>query len=302
MALPPAYAAFEAMVAPARARPELWRLGLGMGLATLVYILFMALLSGAVWLLRGPVGFHAAMQGLAGGGGPGDTALLLFSFAGMALAAVLAARHVHGRTARTLIGPSLRRALGDLWRCALAYGGLLLVITLPFMAIAGAEPNLPPGRWLLWLLPGLALLLLQVGAEEMVFRGYLQTQLAARFRHPAVWIVLPAVVFALAHYAPAQSGQNAWVVVAAVGFYALIAADLTARTGSIGAATGFHLANNTVAILLYATEGTITGLSLYRTPFAADAGGLAPLMALDGLVMLAGWLLCRRVLGRRAGR
>lgn len=299
--MPPAYAAFEAMVAPARARPELWRLGLGMVLATLIYALSVAMLTGLVWLLRGPVGFHAAVEGLAGGGGPADTALLLFSFAGLALAVIVAARSLQGRAARTLIGPSPRRALGDLSRCALAYGGVLLAITLPFMAVTGAAPNLSPARWLLWLLPGLALLLLQVGAEEMLFRGYLQTQLAARFRHPAVWIGLPALAFGLAHYAPAQSGQNAWVVVAAVGFYALIAADLTARTGSIGAATGFHLANNTVAILLFSTEGTITGLSLYRTPYAADAEGLAPLMVLDALVMLAGWLLCRRVLRRSAG-
>lgn len=296
--MPPDYAAFEAMVAPARVRPELWRLGLGMALATLLYLLSLAILAGAVWLLRGPAGLHATLEGFAGAGRPADTALLLFSFVGMALAAIIAARNLQGRGALSLIGPEPRRALADMLRCAGSYGALLLAITLPFMAVTGAEPNLPPGRWLAWLLPGLALLLLQVGAEEMLFRGYLQTQLAARFRRPAVWIVLPALAFGLAHYAPAQSGPNAWSVVAAVGLYGLIAADLTARTGSIGAATGFHLANNAVAILLFSTEGTINGLSLYRTPYAADAEGLAPLMVFDALVMIAGWLLCRRVLRR----
>ncbi len=30
--------------------------------------------------------------------------------------------------------------------------------------------------------------------EELVFRGYLQSQLAARFRSPLVWIVLPSLM------------------------------------------------------------------------------------------------------------
>jgi uncharacterized protein len=49
--------------------------------------------------------------------------------------------------------------------------------------------------------------------------------------------------------------------VGAAATFGLIAADLTARTGSIGAAWGFHFANNTMAITILATDGTITGLS-----------------------------------------
>ncbi len=106
----------------------------------------------------------------------------------------------------------------------------------------------------------------------------------------------PAVVFGLAHYAPAQSGPNAWAVVAAVTLFGLIAGDLTARSGTIGAATGFHLANNTLAILILSTDGAIDGLSLWRTGFAADDPVLAPLLLVDAAVLVAGWALCRRLI------
>jgi DNA-directed RNA polymerase subunit RPC12/RpoP len=39
--------------------------------------------------------------------------------------------------------------------------------------------------------------LIQTGAEEVLFRGYLQQQLAARFASPIAWMVLPSAIFAL---------------------------------------------------------------------------------------------------------
>lgn len=298
MALPPAYRAFAAMVAHAQARPELWRLGAGLALSAALYAAFVSSLMAVVWLSSGPKGLHDTLEGMTGGGGPAQTALLLFSFLGMALATWGAARALHGRSLRSLIGADLRRAGRDFLRCFLGYGALALVAALPFMLVMDVVPNLAPRTWLLWLGPALALLFLQVGAEELLFRGWLQSQLAARFTRPALWLGLPAIVFGLAHYAPAQSGPNAWAVVAAVTLFGLIAGDLTARSGSIGAATGFHLANNTLAILVLSTQGSIDGLSLWRTGFAADDPSLAPLMLIDAAVLVAGWALCRRLIAR----
>lgn len=301
MARPPAYAAFAAMVAPARAHPALWRLGAGMALAVMVHIGFVAGLMGLVWLAGGMRAVDAALSGMGGGGGPRETALLLFSFLGMALGAWMGARALHGRGLRSLVGADPRRAWRDLWRCFAGYGALALAAAVPFVLIAGVEPGLAPGLWLAWLPLAFGLLLVQVGAEEMLFRGYFQTQLAARFRSPVLWLGLPALIFGAAHYAPAQSGGNALAVVAAITLYGLIAGDLTARSGTIGAATGFHLANNTLAILLLSTEGTINGLSLLRTPLRADDPALAPLLLIDAAVMLAGWLICRRLIRPRGG-
>ncbi|MFQ5439742.1 MAG: lysostaphin resistance A-like protein, partial [Paracoccaceae bacterium] len=124
-------------------------------------------------------------------------------------------------------------------------------------------------------------------SEELVFRGYLQQQLAARYSSRWVWWVLPALLFGLAHFDGESTGVNAWLVVADTFLIGLIAGDLTARTGNLGAAVGLHLANNTAALLVMATEGTITGLSLFVTPFAiTDARAMRSMLLADLVVAL----------------
>ncbi len=103
--------------------------------------------------------------------------------------------------------------------------------------------------------------------------------------------MLPSVLFGLLHY-DAAMGPAAWHIVLATLIFGLIAADLTAATGSLAAAWGLHFANNASALLLLATEGTLPGLALYRTPYAAsEAGGL---VVWDVVVLLIGWGLARR--------
>jgi len=74
-------------------------------------------------------------------------------------------------------------------------------------------PNLPLSQWLGLLPLTLAFLLIQVSAEELVFRGYLQSQLAALGLHRFVWIMIPSAIFGLLHYDPAVMGAAApWIV------------------------------------------------------------------------------------------
>ena len=118
--------------------------------------------------------------------------------------------------------------------------------------------------------------------------------LAARFASPLAWMILPSALFAVLHYQPSIMGENAWIVVAAVFLYAICAADLTAKTGTIGAAWGFHFANNAVAILFLALEGPLSGLALYTVPMGSiPAADLRP-MLLSGMVVTAViWLAIR---------
>ena len=92
----------------------------------------------------------------------------------------------------------------------------------------------------------------------------MQQQLAARFSSPIIWMVLPSAFFAGLHYQPEIMGDNTWLVMGAVFVFALLAADLTAVTGNIGAAWAMHFVNNALAILLVATEGPLSGLALLR--------------------------------------
>src|ERR687897_3910083 len=90
--LPARTARFEAFVAPARAEPALWRLAAGVLLAALLWL-----------ATAGALGTIA--QGLSGPGPRAALVLYLASFAGLAAGLALAARLLHHRPPRSLIGP-----------------------------------------------------------------------------------------------------------------------------------------------------------------------------------------------------
>jgi uncharacterized protein len=279
--------AFARYIAPARARPEVWRLILGTGFIAAFYVIVIMALAVAVRAL-----------GLEGTRGPTATLALLYSFAAMGMGAILAARIFHRRVPATLFGraaPLIR----DFTRCAVLVlvlqGLVLLVVPLP----GGLQPGLDPARWLVLLAPALIGLMIQTGAEELVFRGYLQQQLAARFRSPLVWMVLPSVLFGFLHYEPTVMGGNVWHVVAATGMFGLVAADLTARTGNLGAAWGLHFANNLYALLIVTVQGPLEGLALFTMAFPqSDVENLRPLILADMVGLLVLWGLARLVLRR----
>lgn len=195
---------FDRFISPARARPALWRLILGMVLGVAIYA---GSLFGVLMLARHFVGAEVAIEALQadeGAARPVPTLILLFTFAGMALGCIVAVAVLHRRGPRSLVGP-LRPALRDF---ALAVG-VVVAIYLAGIALWAqfydAEPNLSPRRWLAFLPLTLLALLIQTGAEELVFRGYLMQQLAVRFRSALLWFWLPALTFGAIHYDPTVS-------------------------------------------------------------------------------------------------
>jgi membrane protease YdiL (CAAX protease family) len=213
----------------------------------------------------------------------------------------MAVRIVHRRPARSLIGPAPR---------ALRHFALGALIVLPVYLAGGAvwvmlagwpQPGLGPGQWLLWLGPLCVAILVQTGAEELIFRGYLQQQLAARFRHPVVWLVLPSVAFGFLHYDPLLMGESVWAMVAATALFGLVAADLTARTGTLGMAWGLHFANNLFALALVAPRGNLSGAALMLLPFTmGDAAEMRGMLLFDMALILVVWVLARLSLARGA--
>jgi uncharacterized protein len=286
------YAAHSDFVAPARLRSALWRLGLGLILASAVYGLGIEAIFGLLVAVSGLEGATAWMGRMAAADTPTATLLVLATFVGMALGPMLAAAWLHRRPVGSLFGPRarlLRHFAISAAICAVANGVTALI---PSGIVP--VPNLDPGLWAAFLPLALVSILVQTGAEEILFRGYIQSQLAARFASPLVWMVLPSALFAVLHYQPGVMGDNAWLVVAAVFLFALCAADLTARTGTIGAAWGFHFANNAVAILFLGLDGPLSGLALYTVPMdSVPAADLRP-MLLSGMgVVLVIWLAIR---------
>lgn len=289
---------YQPMIEDAARRPALWRLVLGFVTAFAVLALWVALLI----RLRATVldaGFiDAAADTLALGATAPQTAVLtLLAVAGLSLGTIVAARLWHRRNPRSLTGPGPRTlrqgtiAAGT----ALAFLVLLGALGLPFAD--PLTPNMAPALWLAWLPLGLAALILQTGGEEILFRGYLQSQLAARFDSRLIPILIPSILFGLAHYVPGFPPAAALTYVLIATLFGILAADLTSRTGSIGAAWGFHLANNALAVLIVAPAGSITGLALWRTGTEFGPDTLtAPIATLEVLTLLATWALIRRVL------
>ena len=206
---------------------------------------------------------------------------------------------VHDRSLLGMFGP-LGLAVRQFKRVGLWLVGLYLVLSiLPQPEPIQASPNLPFGQWVGFLPLAFLGLLIQTTAEEIVFRGYLQSQLAARFSHPAVWIGVPSAMFAMLHYAPLSAGENAWVLVVWAGLFGVAAADLTARSGTLGPAIALHLVNNVSAILIAAPTGSFDGLALYTFPFSLDGDDTIWVWApFDIMVLLCSWLTARLALRR----
>ena len=200
--------------------------------------------------------------------------LAQFATFGVALVGfVILLNMLHGRGLRTVIGPT-DLARSDLIKVTAAVSIVLFVIELtpPWYDLSIVTQVRPLGQWALLIPVTLAVLLIQVGTEEIVFRGYLQQQFACRSYRRWVWMGIPSVMFGVLHYwnghGPAEGALWAfWAFL-----LGLACADLTARTGTIGAAVGLHLANNAFALLLYGIEGWPgSGVALFLFPFEDPA-------------------------------
>ncbi len=291
--------AFESFVAPACRRPALWRLLLGMLVMIATVVVVSGAAAGAFVLLMGREAAGALLRQILEPQSPTGTILLLASFVAMALAPVVAAAVLHRRGPGSLIGPA-GRTIRHFAAATALVAALYALSILAWSAGFAAQGNLPPETWLVLLPAGLVLVLIQTGAEEAIFRGYLMQQLAARFPHPAVYMGLPSLLFGVLHFDPLTMGGNAWAVVVSATLFGVAAADLVRATGSLGAAWGLHFANNCVAILVVATQGTITGLALYVTPYeAGDVAVTGPLILADLITLGVVWAILRRWLGRR---
>lgn len=228
---------------------------------------------------------------------PLNMLLTLSVFFCPAVALALVMRGLHRRRMLSLIG-DFGLAWGQFRKVVLVQGMVLaLAVALP--SPGGLQPvqNLPWAQWLSWLPFALLALCVQVGIEELLFRGYLQSQLAARFASPVIWIGVPSILFALLHYAPG-SGANIWPIIAITFLFAVTAADLTARCGTLGPALAMHLVNNIGSLLLIGTLGDMQGLALYVVPTGLSDPNLMPFLVLDAMLILIAWLGARIVLRR----
>lgn len=185
-------------------------------------------------------------------------------------------RLLHRRGFATLFGP---RRPGRWRRFALGFvvaTAANLIAVAPIAVLFGAPEasGAQFGEWALYALAALPLVLIQTGAEEAIFRGYLLQQLAARFRSPAIWAVAPSLLFGVLHIDPELPGAGL-AAIAAAACAGLVFTAITAATGDLFAAWGMHFGVNVTAFLLVAPYGHVDGLALYIWPESFDLNAMA---------------------------
>lgn len=289
------YRSHDLYVEPARVHPEVWRLALGLVLVAGFFLVLSQILFGALFGLMGPdIASWVALDATSGQTTVGML-VLLGQLGLLAAASAIVCVIVHKRGPSTLLGPSglaLRQFI--VVAAAMALLTVALIVLPPYNSGEPLQKNMNFGRWILLLPFALVAILAQSGAEEIFFRGYIQQQLAARFRSPLVWILLPAGLFGLGHYLPDSAGSNAVTIALWAVMFGILMADLTARAGTLGPAIAVHFFNNVSAMVLVATPDQMSGLALYVLPFGvADEAQMAEWLPVDFAYMFVSWLAAR---------
>ncbi len=295
----PDYRAHALHIGPAKRAAALWRFVLGLMVAVTGYIAlnqwFFQTLSLA--MARNDPTF---VRRVFDGADPATMYVMLGTFVFMLMPVAVVVVLFHKRSALSLFGPlplAIRQFAVVL--PVLALLAFVLLILPPWDMGGPLTPNLGLGTWLMLLPFSLLAVLIQVSAEEVFFRGYVQQQLAARFRSPLVWMILPSALFALGHYLPEEAGSNATMIAIWAGVFGILMADITARAGSLGPAIALHFYNNFMAIVVVSVPDDLSGLALYHSPFGlGDEAAIRAWLPVDFAHMIVAWLAARLALRR----
>lgn len=259
--MPSRYAAFEAYLREAAG-------GLN-GLLRLFAAVTLIIVSYAI-----PIAL-AVMIAIGGGWSPaGDfetrsgIAVILLRIIWLIPATALALRFVHRRRLASILGVGGYVSWRQFGR-AFAVTAVILVAATLVGLLFDPRINRGPASLAGW--AGFAplfaiLILLQTAAEEVFFRGYLVQTLASRFRSSLVWCGIPAVLFTLLHWNDDVSAAMNMGALSTIGTFAIAATVLLVRTGNLGAAMGFHFANNVVALLFFSSSTAFNPVALFVLP------------------------------------
>ncbi len=275
------YAAHRDFIRPAWAARDLWRVLVMIVAFEVVFALSPSIFAA---LLPSPYLAAAFYEGTTAFG----TLAQFASFGVSAVGLVVLLQLLHGRGFWTLIGPA-SAAKSDLINVAMLVGFWLLVLEIfpPWIVTADLALVRNFGVWLALIPLTLAVLLIQVGTEEIFFRGYLQQQLACISSSRWVWMVLPSAMFGGLHYWNGNGAAEGIIWAIWATSLGIACADLTARTGNLGAAIGLHLANNAFALLIVAVEGwPSSGVALFLYPYEDP-----DLYALGAEALLSPWVV-----------
>ena len=283
-------------------RFDIWRIILGALLVSLLYVaaLFGFFLLGDRLFPDLTTAILVSDQGL--GHDPVALAGLFVTFIPVWIGLAVVLPLMHRRTPLALLGPSHRVNWHHFWVAAkvvlilaLAFEVLFQVPAFLFsLPLYKAHMLLDLPQWALWLLPMLLLLFVQIGAEELLFRGYLLQMIRARGGGFWLAIALPSFLFGLLHHDTETFGNNAYMVVATTTIFGILLCKVTLRTGNLGAALGIHFANNLTVMFLLGMDGNMNGMALFSAEVDLKSPMVSAALILQILVMLAAYRIWTR--------
>ncbi len=263
---------FQQWVDNARPMEQLWRTVLGAVIIAAVWMAWsvaLVLIAAGAGLVKREA--FATLFGLSETPlGYFDTvAVLMIALAtlwGFTFGVLLVLRLLHKRSLGTLLASNRRFSWTQLGIGALIAAGYLAV-SLGLSIAMGNTPRrseLEIGTWLAMMVPFALVIFTQAASEELVFRGYLPQQLAARFGNSLLWGLVPSVAFGLLHAANAPGSPTYaayYVVIATV--MGLVMMAMVWRTGSLAAAMGFHCVNNLGALTIAGNDAGPSSVALF---------------------------------------
>lgn len=198
----------------------------------------------------------------------------LITFSGIWAGAWLAMRWIHREPLSALFGNSQRIS-----RSGFLKGFVAVILTSVFSEVllflldpVIQRGSIRLGVWLLALVPVALLGFVQTSAEELLFRGYLPRGLAGRFRSPAVWALLPTLVFTALHWSGGSAPAMNAAGLISIGVFAAVLMMLVHSTGNLGAAFGAHLGNNLFGFLLISHQASLSSFALFEARSLEGAG------------------------------
>jgi membrane protease YdiL (CAAX protease family) len=244
-------------------RSQIWRICLGLFLIVIIYVS-----SSFGWFIALDRLAQIRLEGL--GSTPADLAALLFSFFFIWLGIALVCRWLHRHPLHALYGPTYKInwqhfliGAGLAFATAIISEASISVISWYFFDPSSpANPNITATLWLRWVIPISALIFVQIGAEEMLFRGYLLQHIRARGGRFWWSIFLPSLLFGMLHFDFPIFGVNAFFYMLHTSVAGMILCLVTLKTGNLGAALGLHFGVNAL-MLIFGFEGHLDGMSLF---------------------------------------
>jgi len=286
---------------PVADRFEIWRIILG----AIVMMLVFGIGTFAMILI---LPFLTDLDGLAStsktpfGSKPFEVLFLFARFIPAFVGIIIALRLFHKRRFTTLLGPT-QRANTTHFKYGIQIASLIAIVgfALGFVQWVIApqtvlidRSNLLVLDWMLFLMPMLAVVFIQIAVEELFFRGYLLQHLMRRFGKFWIAAIVPSLIFGLGHYDAGTFGANAWLYIMTTTVGGVILCSVTLRTGNLGAALGLHFANNIWATLTVGLAGNMDGMSLWIMDMDPKGMDTALSFVFQTALMIIAYLIWRR--------